>query len=79
MLLVNLFAKLRSKTAKSRQFFLSDGLTEQFIDHEYFDAHAGLSHRVKIFEVDDVHFAANATKNLFVSLNTLPYRQLADA
>jgi len=46
-------------------FLLSDGVTEKYISHSYFD-----SKRKKVFEVDEINFAANAEKNLIVRMSS---------
>jgi len=53
-----------NETNRYVQFFLSDGITEQYIDHEYFCADPASSARRKMFDVDDIKFAASAERNL---------------
>ena len=56
----------RSQKSQPSQFFLSDGITEQYIARQYF-ATSGVN-KIKLdrptFEVDDVKFAANADDRL---------------
>ncbi|KAF2427534.1 hypothetical protein EJ08DRAFT_699518 [Tothia fuscella] len=49
-------------------YFISDGITEQYIDREYFDS---FSDPIRmIFEIGNVAFAANAEKNLIVRMSS---------
>jgi hypothetical protein len=43
------------------QFFLSDGITEQYVNRAYYDNSA---EHTKMFEVNNVKFAANSQRSL---------------